>query len=74
MEVLLVIEQCQKRLDRVFSPEEIEAGVLKDLLIESDYDVITAVSTYPVYFSRILSVSNERHRKTRKTRPTSTNN
>ena len=46
MEVLLVIEQCQKHLDREFSPEEIEAGVLKDLLIESDYDIITAVSTY----------------------------
>ena len=47
MEVLLVIEQCQKRLKREFSPEEIEAGILKDLLIESDYDVITAVSTHP---------------------------
>ena len=46
LEVLLVIEQCQKRLQRVFTPEEIESGILKGLLIESDYDIITAVSTY----------------------------
>ena len=46
LEVLLVIKQCQKRLQRVFTPEEIEAGVLKELLIDTDYDIITAVSTY----------------------------
>ena len=59
MEVLLVIEQCQKRLKREFSPEEIEAGILKYLLIESDYDVITAVSTYPYLSSQIQAVLNK---------------
>ena len=44
-----MIEQCQKRLDREFSPAEIEAGILKDLLIESDYNLVTAVSTYLEY-------------------------
>ena len=51
LEVLLVIEQCQKRLQRVFTPEEIEAGVLKELLMEANYDIVTAVSTY---LSKIL--------------------
>ena len=43
-----------KRLQRVFTQEEIEAGVLKELLVETDYDIVTAVSTYLSRMSKIL--------------------
>ena len=49
-EVLLEIEQCEKRLNHKFSPEEIENGCLKDVLIEVDYDILKAVSTYLLNF------------------------
>ena len=39
-EVLTIIEGVQKRLNRQFSAEEIEQGVLKDVLIDEDYDLI----------------------------------
>ena len=54
LEVLLAIEQCQKRLQRVFNPGEIKAGVLKELLMETDYDIVTTVSTYLSKISKIL--------------------
>ena len=38
------LEVIQKRLDRKFSAEEIERGVLKDILIEEDYDLTRVVS------------------------------
>ena len=44
LEVLAVIEGIQLRLNRVFSAEEIESGILEDLIIESDYDVLRVVS------------------------------
>ena len=44
LEVLAVIEGIQLRLKRVFSAEEIESGILEDLIIESDYDVLHVVS------------------------------
>ena len=34
LEALAIIEGVQKRLDRQFSAEEIEQGVLKDVLID----------------------------------------
>ena len=43
MEVLAVIESVQKRVGRKFSPEEIETGVLKDLITNADYDIIRVV-------------------------------
>ena len=43
MEVLAVIESVQKRVGRKFSPEEIETGVLKDLITDADYDIIRVV-------------------------------
>ena len=44
LEVLAVIEGIQLRLKRTFSAEEIESGILEDLIIESDYDVLRVVS------------------------------
>ena len=44
LEVLIVIEGIQKRLDRQFTLEEIENGILKDLIIEEDYDLIRVVT------------------------------
>ena len=38
-------QACTKRLGKEFSPTEIENGVLKDLITEADYDIITVVST-----------------------------
>ena len=40
MEVLAVIESIQKWVGRKFSPEEIETGILKDLITDADYDII----------------------------------
>ena len=44
LEVLIVIEGIQKHLNRTFSPEEIESGILKDLIVEEDYDLIRVVN------------------------------
>ena len=44
LEVLAVIEGVQKRLDKKFTAEEIERGVLKDVLIDDDYDLARVVS------------------------------
>ena len=44
LEVLAVIEGIQLRLKRTFTAEEIESGVLKGLIEESDYDVLRVVS------------------------------
>ena len=38
-----MIESVQKRVGRKFSPEEIETGVLKDLITDADYDIIRVV-------------------------------
>ena len=46
LEVLAVIQHIEKRLDRTFSPEEIENGVLKDLITEEDYNMVKVVSTH----------------------------
>ena len=35
----MVIEGIQKCLDHKFTPEEIESGILKDLIIEEDYNL-----------------------------------
>ena len=42
--MLAVIEGIQLRLKRTFSAKEIESGILEDLIIESDYDVLRVVS------------------------------
>ena len=39
LEVLAIIEGVQKRLDKKFTGTEIERGVLKDVLIDEDYDL-----------------------------------
>ena len=44
LEVLVVIEGVQKCLKRTFTLEEIENGILKDLIIEEDYDLIRVVT------------------------------
>ena len=44
LEVLAIIEGVQKRLDKKFMAEEIERGVLKDVLIDDDYDLARVVS------------------------------
>ena len=49
LEVLIVIEGIQKHLDRQFTPEEIENGILKDLIIEEDYDLIRVVTIYSAF-------------------------
>ena len=41
-----MIEHVQKHLKHEFTLEEIEAGALKDLITEEDYDIIKVVSTY----------------------------
>ena len=40
----MVIEGIQKHLNRTFTPEEIENGILKDLIVEEDYDLIHVVN------------------------------
>ena len=49
LEVLAILEGVQKRLDKKFTAEEIERGVLKDVLIDDDYDLARVVS-FPVKF------------------------
>ena len=44
LEVLAIIEGVQKRLDKQFTAKEIERGVLKDVLIDDDYDLARVVS------------------------------
>ena len=44
LEVLAIIEGVQKRLDKKFMAEEIECGVLKDILIDEDYNLTRVVS------------------------------
>ena len=46
LEVLAIIEHVQKQLGKEFSPAKIKNGVLKDLITEADYDIITVVCTY----------------------------
>ena len=46
LEVLAIIEGVQKRLDKKFTAEEIECGVLKDVLIDDDYDLTHVVSFF----------------------------
>ena len=36
----MIIEGVQKRLDRKFTAEEIEQGILNDVLIDDDYDLV----------------------------------
>ena len=54
LEVLAIIEHVQKHLNRVFSDEEIQSGILKDLLTEDDYDIVNVVNTH---FSTRISTS-----------------
>ena len=51
MEVLAVIESIQKRVGRKFSPEEIETGILKDLITDADYDIIQMVRIFDALFT-----------------------
>ena len=44
LEVLAIIEGVQKRLDKKFTAEEIEQGILKDVLTEEDYNLTRVVS------------------------------
>ena len=46
MEVLAIIQHVEKCTGRNLSTEDIESGVLKDLLIKEDYDIVKVVSTY----------------------------
>ena len=46
LETLAIIKHVQCRLNRTFTPAEIEAGILKDLITDEDYDIIKVVSTY----------------------------
>ena len=50
MEVLAVIDSIQKRVGHKFSPEEIESGILKDLITDMDYDIIRVVRILNVLF------------------------
>ena len=51
MEVLAVIESIQKWVGRKFSPEEIETGILKDLITDADYDIIRMVRIFDALFT-----------------------
>ena len=44
--MLAIIEGVQKRLGKKFTVEEIEQGVLKDVLTDDDYDLVQVVSLY----------------------------
>ena len=44
--MLAVIEGVQKRLGKKFTMEEIKQGMLKDVLIDDDYDLARVVSVY----------------------------
>ena len=51
MEVLAVIKSIQKWVGRKFSPEEIETGILKDLITDVDYDIIRVVCIFNAPFT-----------------------
>ena len=53
MEVLAVIESIQKQVGRKFSPEEIETGILKDLITDADYDIIRVVRIFDALFTHL---------------------
>ena len=53
LEVLTIIEGVQKRLDQKFTTEEIEQGVLKDVIIDDDYDLVQVVSLYILLTTKI---------------------
>ena len=53
LEVLAIIEGIQKRLDRKFTTEEIEQGVLKDVIIDDDYDLVRVVGLYILLMTKI---------------------
>ena len=53
LEVLAIIEGVQKRLDRKFTTEEIEQGVLKDVIIDDDYNLVRVVSLYILLTTKI---------------------
>ena len=44
--MLAIIEGVQKRLGKKFTAEEIEQGVLKDVLTNDDYDLVRVVSLF----------------------------
>ena len=44
--MLAIIEGVQKRLGKKFTAEEIEQGILKDVLTDDDYDLARVVSLY----------------------------
>ena len=46
MEVLAIIEHIQKCLKRTVTDDEIQNGILRDLLTKEDYDIVKVVSTY----------------------------
>ena len=52
LEVLAITEGVQKRLDKKFTAEEIERGVLKDVLIDKDYDLVRVVSFLYKFFHK----------------------
>ena len=59
LEVLAIIEGIQKRLDRTFTPEEIESGILEDLIIEDDYNierVVSCIRTRYVFYLDLLRI------------------
>ena len=43
---VLAIIGVQKRLGKKFTTEEIEQGVLKDVIIDDDYDLVRVASLY----------------------------
>ena len=44
--MLAIIEGVQKRLNKKFTAEEIAQDILKDVLIDDDYDLVWVVSLY----------------------------
>ena len=59
--MLAIIEGVQKRLGKKFTTEEIEQGILKDVLTDDDYDLAQVVSLYFInnqksYISRSINV------------------
>ena len=44
LETLAIIEGIQKCVGRTFSREEIESGVLEDIIVEEDYNLDRVVS------------------------------
>ena len=49
MEVLAVIEGVELRTGKKFTPEEIEGGILENILTEADYDVLRVVSVVLIH-------------------------